>query len=168
MIRDSNEPPKPSRVINRILGSRHKGMPGDSVSEPKGSSDYVAYEVTEGFPQMAFTLGVYRRGNAGVSVESHGIQFHDVKKPKWRSYEGFEFITFSHCGEAYTLRGLGLYELYIGILNCTAKSALEFEPSVFGPPEEGAPIIDRVAVTDVAEMVRKSREDREGRGRPPH
>ena len=127
-----------------------------------GTAEYQAYNVTAGFPRMGFTLGVYHRSASGVTVESHGILFHDVKKPKWKTFDGSEYVNFSHAGEAYTLRGRGLYEFYLALMDSTLQSALEFEPTVFAPIDENDPIIDRVAVTDVAEMVRRSRENRSG------
>lgn len=156
------EPPRPSRVVDRILGSRSDLMMGKTKIMPdEGSAEYQAYVVTPGFPQMGFTLGVYHRSPKGVSVESHGIFFHDLKKPKWKTHEETEFISFSHAGEAYTLSGRGLYDMYLAMMNSTLQTALEHEPSIFGEPVPGAEIIERVTVTDVAEMVRRSRENRD-------
>jgi hypothetical protein len=124
-----------------------------------GALAYNAFTVSDGFPNMAFTLGVYHRAGDEVRVESHGIFFHDLKKPKWKTEpSGYEYITFTHAGEAYTLRGHGLYEMYTAMLNSTLQSALEFEPSTFAAIDKGQPIIDRVDVTDVVEMVRRARE----------
>ena len=168
MIQDANtyESPPPSRIVSKILGSRQRLLIGERYIVSEASAKYIAYTVTDGFPQMGFTLGVYRRSKENVTVESHGILFHDLKKPKWRTFENSEYITFTHSGEAYTLRGKGLYEMYLGLLNNTLQSALEFEPSVFEPVEHGRPLIDRIAVTDVAEMVRRSREERSKRNDP--
>lgn len=153
----NHEPPRPGRIVDRILGSRNDRMMGDTGKVPEGSAEYQAYSITSGFPQMGFTLGVYHRGTQGITVESHGVLFHDVKKPKWKTFEGSEYIHFSHVGETYTLRGRGLYELYLALMNNTLQSALAFESTVFVPVNENGPIIDRVAITDVTEMVRKSR-----------
>jgi hypothetical protein len=125
----------------------------------RNETAYKAFQINPGMPRMGFSLGVYYRGANGVSVQSHGILFHDVKKPKWKTVEGMEYLSFCHAGEAYTLRGRGLHELYIGLMECTVQSALEFEPSVFGKPATGSPFIDRVLVTDLAEIVRKKREE---------
>jgi len=130
---------------------------------PQGTASYEAYSLTPGFPRMGFTLGVYHRSGNDISAESHGILFHDVKKPKWKTHEETEFVNFSHAGEAYTVRGRGLYDFYLALMDCTLQSALEYEPTIFGALDPGAALIDRVAVTDVAEMVRRSREDRDNR-----
>jgi len=159
VIRDEQQPP--SRIVERILGSRKERKAVEPDLRPEGTVEYVAYEITEGFPRMAFTLGTYIRDPKEFSVQSHGILFHDVKKPKWRQYDGFEFVNFSHSGEAYTLRGRNLYPLYLALMDCTLQSVLEYDDSVFAPVDQNAPIVDRVAVTDVAEMVRRSREDRD-------
>jgi hypothetical protein len=135
-------------------------MEGREAMQETGDAAYDAYVLTPGFPRMGFTLGVYQRSPKGLDVQSHGILFHDLKKPKWKSHEDSEFVSFTHAGEAYTLRGRGLYELYLALMDCTLQSALEFESSVFKPIAPSEPIIDRVAVTDVAEMVRRSREGR--------
>lgn len=163
-MREHEQPPTPSRVVQRILGSRSTHAMGEQQAmQDTGEAVYDAYVLTPGFPRMGFTLGVYQRSPKGLSVQSHGVLFHDVKKPKWKTHEDTEFVSFTHAGEAYTLRGRGLYELYLALMDCTLQSALEFEPSVFAPLGTGQPLIDRVAVTDVAEMVRRSRE-----GRPDH
>lgn len=152
-----------SRVAQRVIRSRGERPSGEQQSLGQTNAKYEAYSVTPGFPRMGFTLGVYIRNPKEFGVQSHGIFYPDLKKPKWKAFEEDEFITFVHSGEAYTLRGKGLYEMYLAMIDGTLQSAMEFEASAFAPPGEHDPIIDRVAVTDVAEMVRRSREDRQNR-----
>lgn len=49
--------------------------------------------------------------------------FHDLKKPKWKTHNGYEYITFSHAGEAYALRGRGLCKMYLAMLDTTLQAA---------------------------------------------
>jgi len=152
-----------SRIAQRVIRSRGERPEGGRDGLAEGSADYEAYTVTPGFPRMGFTLGTYLRSPNEFGVQSHGILYPDLKKLKWKQFEGAEYITFSHAGEAYTLRGRGLYEMYLAMMDGTLQSALEYDGTVFGPIAESDPIIDRVAVTDVAEMVRRSRDERGGR-----
>jgi|OM-RGC.v1.022608106 hypothetical protein len=152
-----------SRITDRIIRSRGERPHKEREAMTQGSAPYEAYTVTPGFPRMGFTLGVYLRKPNEMGVQSHGILYPDLKKPKWKTFDGTDFINFTHAGEAYTLRGRGLYEMYLAIMDGTLQAALEYEPTVFAPSDPNEPIIDRVAVTDVAEMVRRSREDRDGR-----
>ncbi|GIT93310.1 hypothetical protein JANAI62_37390 [Jannaschia pagri] len=152
-----------SRIAQRVIRSRGERPQGGRDGLAEGSADYEAYIVTPGFPRMGFTLGTYLRSPKEFGVQSHGILYPDLKKLKWRQYDGAEYITFTHAGEAYTLRGRGLYEMYLAMMDGTLQSVLEYDASVFAPIDPSQPIIDRVAVTDVAEMVRRSREDRESR-----
>lgn len=150
-----------ARNVIRSRGERPSGEP-DKPSE-SGTAGYEAYVVTAGFPRMGFTLATYIRKPNDYGVQSHGILYPDLKKVKWKQFDNAEYINFSHCGEAYTLRGRRLYEMYLAMMDGTLQSAMEYESSVFGPIPDNAPIIDRVAVTDVKEMVRRSRENRERR-----
>lgn len=160
------EQPIPSRVVARILGSRSSQLLEEYTRLKQPDAIYEAFSLTPGVPRMGFTLGVYLRQPEGVRVQSHGILFHDVKKPKWKSHGSVDYVTFSHAGEAYTLRGRGLFELYLGLMDCSLQSALEYEETVFAPLDSGAPVIDRVAVADVAEMARRRREARTERDAP--
>ncbi len=164
---DHIQPPT-SSVVDRVLRSRGYRPQREREEMASGEADYQAFTLTPGHPSIAFTLAVYQRDHTGMEVKSHGIMYPDLKKPKWKQSAGSEYITFTHSGEAYTLRGHGLYEMYTAMLECRLHSAIVFEPSVFKPLPPGEPIIDRVAVTDVAEMVRRSREDAAGRDRPAH
>lgn len=148
-----------SRIVERVLRERG-GRPSseDEVLSSQGSA-YQAYVVTPGFPRMGFTLGVYLRSQKDFGVQSHGILYPDLKKVKWKQFEGCEFITFVHAGEAYTLRGQGLYEMYLAMMEGTLQSALEYDKTVFAPLDHGQPVIDRVAVDDVAEMIRRARSE---------
>lgn len=155
------EPARASRTLAKIIGVKRNDFVTESGTVATGALTYHAFTVTEGYPNMAFTLGVYHRAGDEVRVESHGIFFHDLKKPKWKTEpSGYEYITFTHAGEAYNLRGRGLYEMYTAMLDSTLQNALEFEPSTFAPVDKGEPIIDRVGVTDVVEMVRRARDER--------
>ena len=157
------QPPPPSRIVDRILGSRYDRHFGEAEPLQEGEHDYEAYTLTQGFPQMGFTLLVYQRIGNGFTEHSHGILFHDIKKPKWKRFEGTEMVSFICSGEAFTLSGKKLYPMYQALINGTVQQAIEFEPKVFKSPPMDGPIIEQVLVTDVQEMVRRSREDRENR-----
>lgn len=148
-----------SRVVERVL--REKG--GRPSSEDDALSNepaaYQAYAITPGFPRMGFTLGVYLRSGNDFDMQSHGIFYPDLKKVKWRQFDGYEFITFVHAGEAYTLRGRGLGDMYLAMMEGTLQSALAFDRDLYPPIEPHTPVIDRVSVDDVAEMVRRSRSE---------
>ncbi len=156
-----NENTPRARVVDRIIRSRGVTPQGEPIALPADAPEYEAYSVTPGFPQMAFTLGVYLRDSKGhISMHSHGVLFHDVKKPKWQQDEmGMEHISFIHSGEAYSLRGRHLYAMYQALLECTLQAALEYSEHVFPPMDPDATIIDRVKVTDVQEMMRRAQID---------
>lgn len=159
-------------AADRILRSRGATPQGGDAALSNDPSTYEAVSISPGFPQMGFDLIIYSRTPDGDFVRSrsgslvrisYGIQFHDVKRPKWHEdIDDMEAVSFTHAGEAFTIFGRGLRPMYKALMNCTLQEAEEYCADAYPSYNHDEPFIDSVMVTDVEDMVKKAREKRAG------
>jgi hypothetical protein len=129
----------------RIIRSRGERPSVDRRELPPGDNEpYEAYTVTEGFPQMGFSV-FCRSGNE--ERRRHGFLFHNLDNLDLIERGDDEYLTFTHRGKAVTMRGRDLHGLFEAILAHTLQAIYEFDDAIYAPLMAHEQIIDRIAVT---------------------
>lgn len=129
-------------IAEKIIRARG-GMP--MASRTDGGNDehhYEAFSVTEGFPQMGFSVFC---GNGS----RHGFFYHNIDSLDLTEGKHGQYLKLTHRGKAMTMRGHGLHELFQAIMDHTLQAAYEFSETLYPTPPEGEPVIERIRVDDV-------------------
>lgn len=129
----------------RIIRSRGEVPSQEKPAMPTGELEaYEAYAKTEGFPQMGFSIFCRNR-------QRHVFFYHNMDNLDLVEQGEDEYVRFTHRGKAVTMRGRDLHGLIEAIIAHTLQAIYEFDPAIYAPLQDGARVIDRIAVTLVTE-----------------
>lgn len=103
---------------------------------------YEAYSITEGFPQMGFSVFC-------VNGTRHGFFYHSIDSLDLTEGKHGQYLKLTHRGKAMTLRGHGLHLLFQAIMDHTLMAVYEYAAKLYPAPDDGEPIIERIRVDDV-------------------
>lgn len=131
-----------NRVAERIIRSRGEVPSAFRAQEEASEPPYVAALVTEGFPQMGFSL-FCKDGSR------HGFLYHNLENIDLCDGEHGSYLRFTHRGKAATLRGRHLHEAFQAIMEHTLQAFYEFDATSYLAVREGEALIDFVRVDDV-------------------
>jgi len=132
-----------SAIVERIIRSRGQEPTYGRQPVTNDAEPYQAFLVTEGYPQMGFSL-FCADGNR------HGFFYHNLDNLQLVERETGTFLRFTHRGKAITMRGRGLQDLFDAVIEHTLQAIYEYNERVWPQPQQTAPIIDRVQVTDLS------------------
>lgn len=136
---DENTPR--SKVADRIIRSRGHMPTGPRVDGGNDALDYHAALITEGFPQMGFSVFC----NNG---QRHGFFYHNLENLELNDREHGTYLRFTHRGKAATLRGDNLHEMFQAIMEHTLQAIYEYSAEVYPALAGSDPIITRIRIDD--------------------
>ena len=129
-------------VAERIIRARGETP---THGRPEGANDaqrYQAFVMTEGFPQMGFSVFC-------TNGQRHGFFYHNIDSLDLAEGKHGQYVKLTHRGKAMTMRGRGLHELFQAIMDHTLQAAYEFSEALYPATDENAPVIERVRVDDM-------------------
>lgn len=119
------------KPYERIL--RERGPAPSAIGEIPGdeAEDYVPFHVSDGHPQMGFSLCTARQA-------VHGFMYHNLDNIQLirANAAGWEHLQFTHRGKAVTLKGYGLAALFNGIMAHTLQTVFELGRTENLPEDE--------------------------------
>ena len=132
-----------SRITDQIRRSRGDLPPHGAERDGTNSEGYEAFILTEGFPQMAFSV-VTRHGDRHIFFY-HNVDNLDLKEID----DDYQRVRFTHRGKAVTMRGRGLHRMIDGFMDHTLQAAYEHHPDIYPQAEDDEELIDRLEITDL-------------------
>ncbi|MEL7381884.1 MAG: hypothetical protein AAFN09_17340, partial [Pseudomonadota bacterium] len=146
-----------SRVAQRIIRARGDVPTAQQMGEvTAGDGDntptYLAALVTEGFPQMGFSLFC-------TNGKRHAFLYHNIDNLELTEGKFGHYITLAHRGKVVTIRGQHMHEMFQAIMEHTLQALYQFDPAVHPEPPEGEPMINFIRVQSINPKPQRSDED---------
>ena len=129
-------------IAEKII--RQRGGQPMTTRQDGGNDDtrYEAFSVTEGFPQMGFSVFC-------ANGRRHGFFYHNIDSLDLDEGKHGQYLRLTHRGKAMTLRGRGMHELFQAIMDHTLQAVYEFTDEIYPAVRSDEPLIERIRVDDV-------------------